>query len=424
LAQLKTVKKKYRSLYNEKSNLSEKQDLIQSIELFLVSHASVSCKEGINVHNPSTDMSNLLNDLKGEERALTKSNVVMSKVIYGDDDRVEVSETGNELFKKLAKSTAAMIKNSKISKDFKLSKTTLAESFNLCDGEKFKNQINPASCSGFLVAPDIMVTAGHCLKTQFDCENSKWVFDFTTNQTQLKSTQIFSCKNIIERKLVSNGADYAVFKIDRKISDRKPLKFRKSGVIEKNQNIVVIGHPSGLPTKISAGAIVKDQSSEDFFVTNLDTFGGNSGSAVFNVDTGYVEGILVRGETDYVLTVVNGKSCRKVNKCKADECRGEDVTKITSVEGLPRAQVPDKEITMKAILDGTINLKMMGGKLSYFGVDYEGYLIGGRKFLDLCGLQVSTTSSPNIWLAETLTICEKKQDLLDVYSKFEDLINF
>ena len=57
------------------------------------------------------------------------------------------------------------------------------------------------------------------------------------------------------------------------------------------------------------------------------TLGGNSGSAVFNSATGLVEGILVRGEQDYVLK----GDCRVSNVCPVDGCRGEDVTKISNV---------------------------------------------------------------------------------------------
>ncbi|MEK7233144.1 MAG: S46 family peptidase [Elusimicrobiota bacterium] len=38
-------------------------------------------------------------------------------------------------------------------------------------------------------------------------------------------------------------------------------------------------------------------SNPGFFVANLDTYGGNSGSAVFNVETNLVEGILLRSES-------------------------------------------------------------------------------------------------------------------------------
>ena len=69
-------------------------------------------------------------------------------------------------------------------------------------------------------------------------------------------------------------------------------------------------------------------------MANLDTYGGNSGSAVFNAKTGLVEGILVRGEQDYV----QKGDCRVSNVCPADGCRGEDVTKILSV-GFPAMDV-------------------------------------------------------------------------------------
>ncbi len=38
----------------------------------------------------------------------------------------------------------------------------------------------------------------------------------------------------------------------------------------------------------------------EFFVANLDTYGGNSGSPVVDARTYVVEGILVRGEDDFV----------------------------------------------------------------------------------------------------------------------------
>ncbi len=50
---------------------------------------------------------------------------------------------------------------------------------------------------------------------------------------------------------------------------------------------------------------------DPWLIANLDTYGGNSGSAVFNAD-GLVEDILVRGARDYVLDVVNG--CFRSNR--------------------------------------------------------------------------------------------------------------
>ena len=87
--------------------------------------------------------------------------------------------------------------------------------------------------------------------------------------------------------------------------------------------LVVIGHPAGLPLKVADGANVRSIGlSGQHFVANLDTYGGNSGSAVLNGVTGDVEGILVRGEMDFIYQ--NG--CRVSNRCLNDSCRGEDVT--------------------------------------------------------------------------------------------------
>ena len=131
-------------------------------------------------------------------------------------------------------------------------------------------------------------------------------------------------KSVVE----SAGKDYAVVKLDRPVVGHNPLRLRQSGSLSVNDSIVVMGYPSGIPLKIAGGAKVRSLQS-GYFVANLDTYGGNSGSAVFNETTGEVEGILVRGETDFVS---NG-NCRVSNKCKDDECRGEDVTTIAEVLG-------------------------------------------------------------------------------------------
>jgi hypothetical protein len=109
--------------------------------------------------------------------------------------------------------------------------------------------------------------------------------------------------------------DYAVIKLDRPVVGRVPLKIRKAGLIANGQRLIVIGNPSGLPTKVTDGNVIRTDH-PSYFGTNLDTFHGNSGSAVINATTGEVEGILVRGKTDYVPSIrSNPLSCLVVNKC-------------------------------------------------------------------------------------------------------------
>lgn len=258
------------------------------------------------------------------------------KVIYGEDNRKDVFESTNASFIELSKSTAAMISGTNLKSrrggETEISGRTL-EDRGICAQERFSKQISAANCSGFLVAPNILVTAGHCIKSESDCKSYKWVFDYKVDHADqgtvnVPTSSVYSCKKIIGRKLDNfSKDDYAVIELDRKATDRNPLKFRRSGKISKGTALVVIGHPTGMPTKIADGANVRSLQSK-FFVANLDTYGGNSGSAVFNVETEEVEGILVRGETDYVYNSALG--CQVSNVCSNDGCRGEDVTYITN----------------------------------------------------------------------------------------------
>lgn len=260
------------------------------------------------------------------------------EVIYGDDDRKDVYDQSNsQMMVELARSTAALVKSGSLTPDSsapgfqKLPTKSFGTAYNLCASEPFKDQPNPAFCSGFLVAENILVTAGHCVESQSDCSATSFVFGFsyeTENQnvTRIPNENVYRCKRLIAQTL--NGADdsdYAVIELDRVVTDRTPVKYRSEGKIETSDHLTVIGHPAGLPTKISGGAGVRSNQQSAYFVANLDTYGGNSGSAVFNTDTGEVEGILVRGENDFV----DRGGCRVSNQCTNEGCRGEDVTRAT-----------------------------------------------------------------------------------------------
>jgi V8-like Glu-specific endopeptidase len=266
---------------------------------------------------------------------IAKTNEI--KVIYGDDNRQDVFASTNASYIELAKSTAAMINPTNLKSitngEVEINGSTL-QARGICAQERFSQQISAANCSGFLVADNKLVTAGHCIKNEADCRSYKWVFDYKVDSAEqgkvnVPSSSVYSCKRVISRKLdTASKDDYAYIELDRKVTDRHPLKVRKSGKPSKGDSLVVIGHPTGLPTKISDGANIRSLQAK-FFTANLDTYGGNSGSAVFNTETEEVEGILVRGETDYVYNSSLG--CQVSNVCSNDGCRGEDVTFITNI---------------------------------------------------------------------------------------------
>lgn len=263
------------------------------------------------------------------------------EIIHGEDDRKEIYESSQQQ-QKLAKATAGMANKKSlitIDKNHKmLNPSTLKRDWDLCEGQKFAGQKSAVTCSGFLIAPDLLVTAGHCVTNEDDCAEVSWVFDYRINEetkkakTVVNNSKIYNCKKIISAKLrTSDMMDYSLIQLDRDVTDRKPLKFRTSGKIQKGEGITVIGHPSGLPTKVAGGAKVLINGDKTFFKGNLDTFGGNSGSAVFNDTSNEIEGILVRGEKDYAFNET--KKCYAVNKLD-DQAGKEAVTRITMIPEL------------------------------------------------------------------------------------------
>ncbi len=265
---------------------------------------------------------------------------IIPKVIYGEDNRVDVTDSNNPLFIKLASSTAAQIEKSQLTirgSDAILSFESLENGMGVCPTEKFAAQNSIARCSGFLVGKDLLVTAGHCVRSQEECDKYAWVFDYREGEVddgKIPSSSVYSCSKILRQVLDPiSDADYALIQLDRKVRDRKPLKFRKNGSPKVGDELVVIGHPSGLTTKISDGAKVIENNAEEFVLTDLDTYGGNSGSAVFNANSGVIEGILVRGARDYIYDWQQG--CYVSNVCESvggPGCEGEEVSRITKVK--------------------------------------------------------------------------------------------
>lgn len=284
-------------------------------------------------------------------RAVPAAAQVDGQVIYGSDDRIDLYQAESAQLRSLADSTVALMQASDVKAEGGTSRL-VTEHYGtgngLCKDEPFYDQVTAAFCSGSLVAPDIIMTAGHCVTSESACAGTKFVFGFSVKEKgkmplTVATKDVYGCKKLLGREQVNDGADWALIKLDRAVSGHIPLKLNLTGVITNKTPIVVIGHPAGLPTKIAGGADVRDASKPGFFIANLDTYGGNSGSAVFNAKTGLVEGILVRGETDYVYR----GSCRVSNVCTDDGCRGEDVTKISSVsDKLPGIRHRDRAAEM------------------------------------------------------------------------------
>ncbi len=275
----------------------------------------------------------------------SKENV-NSHVIYGSDGRLDLYQVSDDTLKRLADSTVALVKNDKLilqGHQVVITGDNYGTRLGLCTSERFREQNASAYCSGALVGEDTIITAGHCIQTVADCQDTSFVFGYAVKTASIlpsavAATEVYRCKSIIKQVLKSGGADYAVIQLDRKVSNHVALQMRSTGESVIGDELVVIGHPSGLPTKVTTGGKVRSISHPEFLVASVDTYGGNSGSAVFNARTGLIEGILVRGETDFVRSTAG---CVVSKVCTEEACRGEDITKISVVRPfIPSPPVP------------------------------------------------------------------------------------
>ncbi|WP_458628842.1 trypsin-like peptidase domain-containing protein [Winogradskyella sp. PC D3.3] len=233
----------------------------------------------------------------------------VARGIFGEDGRLEVKDA--EGYEDFVRATAVMISKQNIYDDefYAWSLRDLLiqkfETDKFHPNVKFLDQPTVGSCTGFLIAPDVMVTAGHCINSMEDANRSVWVFDYTNesdfidgNRLNFKSENIFEVESIIASTFDDDtNNDYAILKLKRQ-SDRAPYRFRTSGTVLESGAINTIGCPTGLPLKFSTNAVVVDNSPSNWFKSNIDSFPGNSGGPVFD-QNGFIEGILVRGAVAY-----------------------------------------------------------------------------------------------------------------------------
>jgi len=99
---------------------------------------------------------------------------------------------------------------------------------------KYIEQKSLGECSGFLVSPNRIVTAGHCVVDKNDCKRNQWVFGYREHTQKFGVDDVYSCKKIIKQKYVYSKyevSDYAVIELDREVVGRDPLSYRKHGII-------------------------------------------------------------------------------------------------------------------------------------------------------------------------------------------------
>ena len=260
-----------------------------------------------------------------------------TKVIYGPDNRQDFYEIERSELRRLADSTIALIPEKNLiplrNGWTRIVGENYGKSNKLCSNEKFFEQDSSAECSGVLVSPNIILTAGHCIKDEDACKLVRFVFNYSLkakhdNASTVRSSDVYECEKILYRKNNTPSPDFALIQLNKMVRGHDPVRWRSSGSLDVYDSIFLIGYPAGLPLKFASGAWVRKIKKRSF-VANLDAVFGNSGSPVYNEKTKLLEGILVSGEKDFERK--KGEKCYSSKRCSESYCSGESVVKMSEI---------------------------------------------------------------------------------------------
>ncbi len=278
-----------------------------------------------------------------EDFISSNENSIETKVIYGEDNRKDLYSVNNDRAKKFEASVVGLTRKSRVVKKSNGNYTVLVNSYGkerqLCKSERFYDQKMTTHCSGVLINKNTILTAGHCIPDLKKCKDTTFVFGLTKhkknqniNYSDVPANNVYQCKGVVYTVAELGGLDFAVVTLDRNVKNRKGLSYRQFGQPKKGDDLFMIGKPSGLPTKVTEAGKLHSLSLS-ILRTDLDAYGANSGSPIFNTKTGDIEGILIRGALDFVYD--RNENCFRSHVCdyvkKDTQCTGEEATRISKV---------------------------------------------------------------------------------------------
>lgn len=226
----------------------------------------------------------------------------------------------------------------------------------LCPDQPFFGESSFSTCTAFLVAPRVLVTAGHCLgknlvEAERNCRQKKWIFGLAGEVDKknpdrptlaVEQKQVAQCDRLFSysnRQDQSGSSfdqthqDYAVIILKEAVPERAPF-LTDGRAVSRHQALFMYGHPMGLTMKSSNIPLPQKQTPQaglpgrisamsrpegNTFWANVDQFPGNSGSPILSRDRQgrpVVRGILSEGSVfHYMLSRDKTPPCMEAIRC-------------------------------------------------------------------------------------------------------------
>ncbi|MEM9846333.1 MAG: serine protease [Bacteroidota bacterium] len=263
-----------------------------------------------------------------EERTIAESIVVIVKIgKYAKED-----ENGNLILK------------TKVLKDRAFDK-----GIKICTTHPWSSQRTIFSQgSGFFIAEGIIATAAHTILDansykNTNCSQIRFIVNFDhlpqdKSEVLIKAEKVFKPIDIWDKippayfDYTSTNQDWALIPVVPNMKDKSAPVFPPAlpmlnTSVSKNDRVKCIGHPFGLPSKVSnVGNVIRVDSELEYFEASIGAFAGNSGAPIIETSTNKVVGILTRGlgqmslsadgeciQLDDVRLLFEGEECQKLN---------------------------------------------------------------------------------------------------------------
>ena len=198
----------------------------------------------------------------------------------------------------------------------------------VCENEPYLNEVSIGDCSGVLIKPNIVATAGHCVDKHI--WNKSWFFNYQQGD-DLNNKIAYKVKHIIFQDFNMIKASYsprlqkinkqriakhmpplpadiynysmyrdiALLKLDKRVPTFSAVNINFDPFI-KGKKAISIGYPLGISLKYGDSGTLIAMGNAYYMVSTIKTLKGNSGGPLYDLETGELIGITVnKGRFNY-----------------------------------------------------------------------------------------------------------------------------